>query len=212
MLGISDGSGEVVGGRITYNDLMKHIFISHSAKDASDVANQLVAALESSGRTCWVAPRNVKAGVSYPGQIVDAICGCAGLVVLVTPGANESRDVQQEVQIAHDERKLIVPLIVDGTQPTADLRYFLSVRHRVAWTEGKAVVAALAKEFPTDKEKVVALIRSDKSGSVTMQDVMTGCDLDQLTANSILVDMSNDGVLQLMPANDYNVVTRWRLR
>jgi hypothetical protein len=40
---------------------MSHIFISHSTKDGADLAKQLVAALEESGRRCWIAPRDMKA-------------------------------------------------------------------------------------------------------------------------------------------------------
>lgn len=124
-----------------------HLFISHSTKDGASEALALVAALERAGHRCWIAPRDVKAGVPYPGQIVAAIEGSHGLVLLVTPGANESPDVLQEVQLASTARKTIAPVMLRATAPAPDLRYYVGVRHQIAWTEAGSVVAALVATF-----------------------------------------------------------------
>ena len=124
-----------------------HLFISHSTKDGAGEALALVAALERAGHRCWIAPRDVKAGVPYPGQIVAAIEGSKGLVLLVTPGANESPDVLQEVQIASTARKTIAPVMLRATAPAADLRYYVGVRHQIAWGEAGSVVTALVATF-----------------------------------------------------------------
>lgn len=123
------------------------LFISYATMDGSDIAHRLVAALEAAGRRCWIAPRDMQPGATYPGQIVSAIRGGSGVVLVVTPGANESRDVLQEVHCAHNEGKLIVPLIVSGTQPSDDLSYFLGVRQQIAWTVAEATTAALEEVF-----------------------------------------------------------------
>ncbi|MGQ0532514.1 MAG: TIR domain-containing protein [Caulobacteraceae bacterium] len=124
-----------------------HIFISHSTKDGAREALQLVTALERAGHRCWIAPRDVKAGVTYPGQVVAAIERSKGLVLLLTPGANESPDVLQEVQLASTARKTIAPVMVRATSPAADLRYYVGVRHQIAWSERGIVVAALTEAF-----------------------------------------------------------------
>lgn len=128
---------------------MTHLFISHSTRDAGPIAQQLSAALEAAGHHCWIAPRDVKPGVPYPGQIVAAIEGSAGLVLLVTPAANESPDVLQEIQLASTARKTIAPVIVSGCAPGADLRYFLGVRHQIPWTSASATTTDLLRSFPT---------------------------------------------------------------
>jgi hypothetical protein len=137
---------------------MTHIFISHKRVDGGETADALVAALETEGRRCWVAPRDVKAG-TYQGQIVSAIEKCCGLVLLLTPGANESQDVLDEVQIAREERKLIVPVIVRETRPSNNLRYHMASLQRVPWTEPKAVAKLLAGVFraPVGPEVAKAL-------------------------------------------------------
>jgi TPR repeat protein len=129
---------------------MSHIFISHSTKDGAREALQLVAELEATGRRCWISPRDMKAGADYPTQIVGAIRACQGLVLLLTPGANESADVLQEVQSAHKQGKLIVPLVIRGTQPSDGLDYFLGVRQQTVWTDSQAVAVAVAEVFTSE--------------------------------------------------------------
>jgi hypothetical protein len=126
---------------------MSHIFISYATRDGTDAAHQLVVALEAAGRTCWIMGRDVKAGEPFPGQIVAAIRESCGLVVLVTQGANQSRDVLQEVHKAHNDGKVIVPVILQGTKPSDDLSYYLDVRQQVVWTEAQGVMTAVAGVF-----------------------------------------------------------------
>jgi formylglycine-generating enzyme required for sulfatase activity len=126
---------------------MNRIFVSHSTKDGSAEAQQLVAALEAGGLPCWIAPRDVKVGPTYPGQIVDAISESRGLVLVLTAAANASLDVLQEVTLAHNERKLIAALIVRDTQPSRDLSYFLGPRQRTAWTDASTAARELGKVF-----------------------------------------------------------------
>jgi hypothetical protein len=129
---------------------MTHIFVSHAAADGSTIANDLVAQLETQGQTCWIAPRNLVAGQTYPAQIMRALEASSGVVLVLTPGANASGDVLQEVQIAHARRKTIVPFVVDRTAPGADLGYFLSVRQQVQWTSPREAAAAVMRSLGID--------------------------------------------------------------
>lgn len=123
------------------------IFISHATKDGSDIAHKLVAALEAAGRRCWIGPRDVQAGVAYPDDIVSAIHRSSALVLILTPGANESQHVQSELNCATDEGKLIVPLIVGGTEPSGGMKYLLGLIHCIHWTVAEAAVAQLEEVF-----------------------------------------------------------------
>ena len=126
---------------------MTHLFISHSSRDGAAIAQPLGAALESAGHRCWIAPRDVKPGVPYPGQIVTAIEQSAGLVLIVTPAANDSPDVLQEIQLASTARKTIAPVIVAGCTPGPDLRYYLGVRHQIPWADAQATTTELLRSF-----------------------------------------------------------------
>lgn len=68
-----------------------HIFISYSAKDGTTEARELVGALESAALRCRMAPGNMTPGVEYSAQIVRAIRESHSLVLVLTPGANDSR-------------------------------------------------------------------------------------------------------------------------
>lgn len=124
-----------------------HLFISYATRDGRADAEALVAALEALGHACWVAPRDVLAGPAYSGQIIAAIEACQGMAVLLTPAANESHDVLQEVDAAHRRRKTIAAVAAAGVQPSPDLDYFLGVRHRIAWTGAASTAAELSRTF-----------------------------------------------------------------
>jgi hypothetical protein len=123
------------------------IFVSHSTRDGVEPATAIAKGLEARGVPCWIAPRDVMPGTLYPGQIVRAVEACRGFVLVLTPDANESPDVLQEVQIAHSSRKLIAPIIVGDVLPNADIRYFITVRHHIAWSTGDAVAGHLLQTF-----------------------------------------------------------------
>ena len=57
------------------------VFLSHATEDR-DIATQVCAALEADGISCWIAPRDVKAGTDYAAAILDAI-RTSDLVLLV---------------------------------------------------------------------------------------------------------------------------------
>lgn len=124
-----------------------HLFISHCTKDGTLKANELDAEAERAGRTCWIAPRDVRVGTPYPGQIVAAIEKAVGVVLLLTPGANQSMDVLQEIQCASSSHKIIAPVVVDKTVPASDLRFYLGVRHQVAWVDAVSTVVELERTF-----------------------------------------------------------------
>lgn len=126
---------------------MTYLFLSHAVRDAAEHASLIVSALERVGHRSWIAPRDVIPGVPYPGQIVSAIEQSSGLVLLLTPSANESLDILQEVQLASAARKTVAAVVVDRTVPSSDLRYYLGVRHQISWGPPDAVAGELARTF-----------------------------------------------------------------
>lgn len=111
---------------------MQHIvFISYSSREA-DVAIKVCEYLETNGIKCWMAPRNVIAGSNYATQIVSAIKACSVLVLLASENTNASGHVSNEVSIAFDSKKLIIPFKLQNFEFTDEYLYFLGRKH---WIE-----------------------------------------------------------------------------
>ena len=131
---IDDAEGNTGGGATA-------AFVSYASQDAA-VANAIVAACESAGLRCWIAPRDVAPGAFYADEIVGAINASGVLVPVLTANACASAHVLREVERASSKRHPVVTLRVEAVPLPAGLEYFLSASH---WLDATAsgVEAAL---------------------------------------------------------------------
>jgi hypothetical protein len=120
----------------------RDVFISHSAQD-KNVAETICGALEKSGIRCWVAPRDVRPGKSFPGEITRAIQQSKVMLLIFSRHSNASEQVLREVQLAVDCRVPIVRLRMEDIPLSDDLRYYLSTPH---WLD--ALTHPLSKHIP----------------------------------------------------------------
>jgi TIR domain/YARHG domain len=104
------------------------VFISHSEKDKPDV-NLLLAALESHGIRCWIAPRDIPPGGSYADAILTAIESSTCFVLVYSAHCNDSRHVLREVERALNLNINIVPVRFDDSKPSRSLDYLLATLH-----------------------------------------------------------------------------------
>ena len=104
------------------------IFISYSSKNAA-AADAVCARLEAAGMRCWYAPRDIEAGDSWAAAINRAIGKSKILVLIYTDESIASVQVLREINLAADAEIPIVPLRLTGTDPSGDLRYYLSGVH-----------------------------------------------------------------------------------
>jgi hypothetical protein len=104
------------------------IFISYASEDAA-VADTIRAGLEQAGVACWIAPRDIEPGTSFPAAITAAIQSCRAQVLLLTAQANVSRHVLSEVELAFNAGKPILAVLVGKVAPSQDLKYFISTSH-----------------------------------------------------------------------------------
>ena len=120
----------------------RDVFISHSAQDKK-AAETICAALEQNGIACWVAPRDVRPGKSFPGEITRAIQQSKVMLLIFSPHSNSSEQVLREVQLAVDSHLPIVRLRLADIPLSDDLRYYLSTPH---WLD--ALTPPLTKHIP----------------------------------------------------------------
>lgn len=104
---------------------MSHdVFVSYSQADKA-AAERICEVLERNEITCWIAPRNIPAGVTWANSIVSAIEACRVMLLVCSSNSNASRQVSRELELA-DSRKLpIVPVRLDEAPLSGDTLYFL---------------------------------------------------------------------------------------
>ncbi|MEY2559757.1 MAG: hypothetical protein QOG51_172, partial [Verrucomicrobiota bacterium] len=105
--------------------MARDVFISHSAQDKK-AAETICAALEDAGIRCWVAPRDVRPGKSFPGEITRALQQTKVMLLIFSKHSNSSEQVLREVQLAVDCHVPIVRLRIQDITLSDDLRYYLS--------------------------------------------------------------------------------------
>jgi len=131
------------------------VFISYSSKD-KPLADAVCAALENTPILCWIAPRDVQAGLSYPGQITRAIKSSKVFVLLFSAHSNASDDVLREVQSAAKSHLHIVQFRIENVVPSDDLDYYLNVPQ---WVD--AMTPPLEAHIPRLATSVKALLEMD---------------------------------------------------
>ena len=105
---------------------MKHdVFISYSTKDKA-VADAVCAALESNGVNCWIAPRNIEPGTPYASAIINGIKETGLFLLVFTSNSNMSEHVINEVDIAFNANKEIIPFMLEDVPMNPELNYYLS--------------------------------------------------------------------------------------
>jgi TolB-like protein/Flp pilus assembly protein TadD len=123
MLDMAEGTSEAraTGSR----SRSPEVFISYASPDSA-VADAVCAALERSGVSCWVAPRNVMPGEFYADAIVRAIDAATVTVLVLSKNSATSSHVLREVERASSKRHPVVSLRIDMAPLPAGLEYFLN--------------------------------------------------------------------------------------
>jgi TolB-like protein len=114
--------------------VMPDAFISYASHDAA-VATALVEALGRTGITCWIAPRDVRAGALYADAIVRAISSAKTFVLVLSESSIDSSHVSKEIERASSKKRPIIALRIDAAPLTPALEYFLSESQ---WVEAQA--------------------------------------------------------------------------
>ena len=107
------------------------VFISHSSADRA-IANAARESLEAAGIRCWIAPRDVRGGRFYPGEIIRAIRRSKVFLLIFSEAANASDQVLQELERATHLKIPILAIRLGAVTPSDSFAYFLGVRH---WVE-----------------------------------------------------------------------------
>jgi hypothetical protein len=126
-------------------------FISYASPDRAK-AEEVCASLEAHGFSCWIAPRNIRAGHDYADAIIHGIHASKCLVLILSAAANESHFVHREVERAVSNNKMVFPLRIQEVLPSAALELFVSSAHWIDAWHGKLDehIAHLARDLADD--------------------------------------------------------------
>ena len=93
-----------------------YFFMSYSREDAA-LQKRVVAGLRERGVNVWVDVENLIPGSpAWEREIERAIRSGAGIIVLLSPDANNSEWVRREISFAEDNRKRIFPVLLRGEE------------------------------------------------------------------------------------------------
>ncbi|MBC7247305.1 MAG: TIR domain-containing protein [Actinobacteria bacterium] len=106
------------------------VFISHSSYGRNKlIADAICAELEKNRIRCWIAPRDIQPGTSFPGAIVEAINNSRVFVLVFSNDSNRSPQVLREVERAVHLGIPIIPFRIEDFPPSKDMEYLLSATH-----------------------------------------------------------------------------------
>lgn len=101
------------------------VFISYSDKD-KQMANAVCHYLEQEKIRCWMAPRDVKLGANFAGEIADAIPKSKVLLIILSTSSNSSKQVLRELELAINNDLIVIPIRIEDIIPTGGMSYYLS--------------------------------------------------------------------------------------
>jgi hypothetical protein len=104
-----------------------YVFLSYASADR-DRALHIANLLEAKGISVWIDRKSIAGGTSWSGEIVAGIKGSTVLVVLVSPSAVISPNVQQELQLGWGHRRPILPLLLSSAVLPSNVEYVLAGR------------------------------------------------------------------------------------
>ncbi len=101
------------------------VFISYCHID-NQIANGLCYKLEDIGLKCWIAPRDISAGDVWAKAISEAIPKCKVMLLVLSGSSNASDQVLREVELAIQNKLVVIPIRIDDIIPTGGMAYYLA--------------------------------------------------------------------------------------
>ncbi len=99
----------------------------HSTTSDRQVADQICFALESQGIRCWIAHRDILPGAPWMDAITDAVDQAKIIILVFSANTEKSKWVKDEIGLALDEDKTIIPFRIQDVSPQRALK-LLKVR------------------------------------------------------------------------------------
>lgn len=125
--------------------IMKTAFISYSRKDKT-LAVQISQDLEIRGLSCWIDLNDIVGGKEWAKTIDAALADCKFLLLLLSPHSVSSEAVRYEYLYAIENRKIILPLYIEGCSLPDEIAHIQYIDFR----DYAAGLSRLLNTFPPD--------------------------------------------------------------
>jgi hypothetical protein len=145
--------------------MAQEVFVAFAAADRR-VADAVVAHLELSGIRCWIAHRDIAAGVGWAMAIIEAIADSQVAVLILSSHANESPQLHREVERAVSNGIPLIPFRIEQVDPSPGLGYFIGSTH---WLD--AISPPLELHLDSLVRVVGTLVRRDPSEAQSREPV-----------------------------------------
>ena len=125
----------------------KDIFISYKAEEY-DEAEWVRSTLEQNGISCWMAPECIAGGSNYAREIPKAIRECKVFVLILSEKSQGSQWVPRELDQAINEKKTIMPFMLENCALRDDFSFYLSnVQRYEAYANKSAAMEKMVREI-----------------------------------------------------------------
>ena len=104
---------------------MPKLFISYAHADR-EMVTQVSRELEDAGHEVWIDTHGIQGGTLWGGEIAKAIINCDVLLLFLSPRSVRSDYVRREVDIAFDEKRKILPIMLEKVDIPVELDYQLA--------------------------------------------------------------------------------------
>ena len=92
---------------------MKTYFLSYARADAQ-IALRLADDLKAAGTSVWVDQYDIRPSQHWDRAVEEAVRGCEGMIVLLSPRSTASQNVADEVSVAIDSGKTVIPVLIEA--------------------------------------------------------------------------------------------------
>ena len=139
---------------------MTQIFVSHAPND-TECAEQIRQGLEAKGYSVWRVPASLSMeSILYPRTIENDLLRSAAIVLVWSSSAAQSEWVERHSLFAQRLKKLIVPVVIDGTALPTTLIVDTIIKSQVPCTN---VVAQLPPDFPSPNSTDPLTVLSERA-------------------------------------------------
>jgi hypothetical protein len=148
---------------------MSQIFISYSRMDREFV-DELIGQVENRGFDVWVDRKDIGGGKEWRAAISQAISECSFFMLVLSPNSVDSRKVTQEVSLADEQGRKIIPIRYQQCEVPHELNLQLAGLQWIDFVENSNE-DAMEQLFRALGEKAASKPRQRPAGSSRNQPV-----------------------------------------